>query len=393
MLMVEVFMLQPIFLELLLFSNNYYDSNSPQNNRIPILTDRKVEGKRSIVFHATSGAVKRVWFLVKNRTFVHPDPTTKWVYYTPVFSFFGKNKKELEEEVETMKKIDGHLKEVGGSTRNLAVRAREYKNLISKKYTVKVRRASGGDFEKKIRDIKTSLNQRIKFGLNLLSGFKNLHQANFVYGDPKPENCLIYNNRSNNDRENLKIADFGKAKKVESDRVLSYKGNTRFAPPEGTLSKSGDVYGAALILIRNFEEEIFKNEKDNSKTSLYTVPNQDFDAKASDKLRGVERFVVEHKAFLAGNPGVSLSSLMKRKKMGKLTDIEMKAQQTAMHDYITLLQFRLENTNLKSKAKGLCDLLKDMTKANLKSENSFRIDIQEALQRYRDWEKLPSHIK
>jgi len=48
--------------------------------------------------------------------------------------------------------------------------------------------------------------------------------------------------------------------------------------------------------------------------------------------------------------------------MGKLTDVETNAQQTGMHNCITLLQFRLENTDLKSKAKGLCDLPKEMSK-------------------------------
>jgi len=351
---------------------NFSSHSSVKSNELESI-NQKVKHTSKRVFNFTRGAVKKVWGVGKkvNNIFV---PEGKHVYYTAVFSFFNKNKKELQQEVKIMKTIERKVRINKGSTEHLAVGAKVIAKGIGKKYTVRVDRAKS-DFEKKITSPTTTLGDRLRFGKHFLSGIRYLHEANFAYDDMKPENCLIYENKKG--VEVLKISDFGKTKYLKDKKSMPYKGNTRFAPPEGKLSKKGDVYSAALVLIRNFEEEFLK-DKTNTRSSLITPPKEQFDRAASKKLRGIEKYLVEHKASLASNPGKSLSGAKKRWKMDKLSRKEMKVQEQAVHTYINALVTKLSKTELgEEKAKKFGNLLRGMTSANSRkrptSSNALRI--------------------
>lgn len=120
----------------------------------------------------------------------------------------------------------------------------------------------------------------------------SLNQAEYASGDVKPENCLIYTDDSGN--RSLKVSDFGQTRKV-GDGTKTYMGNLRFSPPEGVLSVKGDSWGAALVLIRSFEELITDN---NGDPLIEIEPANKEDRPATQGRRGVEKFIVEHKVFL-----------------------------------------------------------------------------------------------
>jgi hypothetical protein len=219
------------------------------------------------------GAIKIVW-VDRSKISASGENLSKTVFYTPVDSFFGGNERELKEEVKKMQAIQAKLDET--SIEHLAVNVREVDKAerIKGKYTLEVDIAST-DFEKKMRTSDISMDERIKLGGHLLQGLQALHKADYVHGDMKPENCLIYKNETG---EVLKMSDFGKAKELGNNHA-PYSGNTRFAPPEGQVSKKSDVYGAAMVLIRNLEEPLLGKEK-----TLISIKPEDMDMPASEAV-------------------------------------------------------------------------------------------------------------
>lgn len=305
------------------------------------------------------GAAKIVW--VKRSSIPSTMGTREEdnkVYYTAVDSVTRAKEQELKQEFGKMQSIKQRLSSQPKSLMHLFVEAEEQPetNRIHQNFTLKVDRASC-NFEKKLCHSQTSLAERIILGSHLLNGLANLHTADFVHGDIKPENCLIFEQEGQNI---LKLSDFGKAEEMPDKKTGLYSGNTRFAPLEGKLSKKGDVYGAALILIRNFEEACLINEK---KTSLLEVNKNDFDIAASDELRGIEKYVVEHKAFLACNEKWNLDEFRRRIQMNIRSEDDKQEQTTALYNYIDVLQEKLEGYHYLSstQAQALCSLLKQMT--------------------------------
>ncbi len=357
-----------------------------ENANIPIQTDKVGTRLLLDVEQINQGAVKIVWAIKKSdlppsgQDSLSADQS-KNAYYTPVYSFLKTNEKELKREFETMKEIKKELEKKGLSIAYLAVNAEEVPEELKIKgeYTLKVNLADGGNFEDKLRD-NTPLQEKIALGGHLLAGLAALHETGRAYGDIKPENFMIYGNT-------LKIGDFGKTVKVE-DGTTNYKGNTRYAPPEGVLSKKGDVYGAALVLIRMFEESYLKSKGVNSLVELKS-DHPNFDKQAKDSIRGIEKLTVEHKAFPASNPGYSVQGMMRRLTMSSRPVKEREEQSKAVATYIGYLQFYLLNAKtLKLDAKTLkldqIEKLVDLLKAMTTDDMNKRISMAEASRLYHE---------
>jgi serine/threonine protein kinase len=278
-------------------------------------------------------------------------------YYVPQNSFFDQKRKELEEEVETCNKIENDTKHDGKKYLAIDLKPLEKEYRIKNLYSVETSKAKG-DLEKNIQT-PIGLSTRIKYGFQYLMGLAALHDSNHSYGDTKPENCLTY------DSEDIKISDFGKAKEAKEDKPQKYTGNMRFAPPEGQQSKAGDVYSGGLLLIRILEEEYLQGTSD----PLITVNKDDLDVHGSDKVRGVEKYMVEHKAFTAcesrGWAGVVRSCFRRVFKLGKLTEGEKAQQKTALDLYIAQLTTKLKGNDIsEKKCEDLKNLLMQMTDPN-----------------------------
>lgn len=315
------------------------------------------------------GSIKIVWvkrskIVPSGKDGLSQEVQSKSVYYTAINSFFGGALRELRSEFEKMKAIVSKLGGLSNCT-HLAVEAKEVdsEEQIKGEYTIEVEEAST-NFEKKMRDPRTPWVERVQFGSNFLKGLSNLHLADYAHGDMKPENCLIYEKERGN---LLKLSDFGKTKELKDGETAIYSGNMRYAPPEGVQSKKGDVYSAALILIRNFEEEFLKYNL-NPSSSLVKIEDKDIDIVASPDLRGVEKYVVENKNFLACNEGFDFDTFKRRIIMGIPSATDMENQTTAIHHYIDALQEKLKDDQDKrlpmDKIEALCDLLKNMTIAD-----------------------------
>lgn len=269
------------------------------------------------------------------------------VYYTPVKTFFGSREKSLKAEYKILKDIKDNLH--GKDIKNLALNAEEVE--IGGRFALKVDK--GSDFEDEIKKNTPTLEQRVKFGKEYISGMKELHDAGFAYGDIKPENCLLM-------KGEVKISDFGKSRNVGEGKK-PYTGNMRFAPPEGSLSKKGDVYGAALVLIRIFEESVITQNE----SLLPAEDKEEFEP--LEERRGIERYILEHKAFQAIEPRgwKGKVELMKRRAKAVILSKNEKEKQTeALNQYIIELGERLEGKLQERRANDLVNLLLDMTNGN-----------------------------
>lgn len=188
-------------------------------------------------------------------------------------------------------------------TRYLAVDFEKESRLYGKK-TWSLPRAEK-NLESAIRKSKYSWNWNTNLGLarQLLEGFSHLHTAGYVHGDPKLENMLLY--ETGTGRE-VKIADWGQAKKMSEKERRIYLGNKRHMPPEILNSRKGEVFGVGLMLVRLFEEELLQDQekRDGGAAMLLKPKGGWIDAKKADRLRhdtdqkrrrkGIERFLAMH---------------------------------------------------------------------------------------------------
>lgn len=312
------------------------------------------------------GAVKIVW--IKN---AFNSEGSDRAYYTPkggVKGFLLSRESELRSEVRKMQYIDSMLQDLpDANTNHLAITVKEMtgKERIHGKYTLEVEKADT-DFLKWLQSKEPSREDRVELGGHFLNGLANLHRAGLAYGDMKPENCLIYTDKDGN--QILKLSDFGKAEIVENDEELPYTGNTRFVPIEFRQSKRGDLPPAAMTLIQNLEEVYLQEE---GVSSLIPIPetSPDFDMAATSKFRGIEKYVVEHRAFFASsNSGNSPSNILRRKKAQTSipTETQKLAYKNAMNSYIDALNKKMHADPAINdrQADQLCALLKNMTDPN-----------------------------
>lgn len=104
------------------------------------------------------------------------------------------------------------------------------------------------DFMKKNKDFfKNEPNLRV-FVEKLLNIVAYLHDQKVVHRDIKPANLLI-----SNDGKNLKLIDFGVAKRISDlDITFSPQGDSRFRCPEGVLegffNEKCDIWGCSLVI-------------------------------------------------------------------------------------------------------------------------------------------------
>ena len=330
------------------------------------------------------GADKLV--LVREENVVR-DPNTKKitkikgdeVYYVPLRKWCFSKEKSVLKEMKRMKEIETHLKP---ELKKYLALEHEKKIVpeLSGFHVFKVGRAAGdlesfimrappaNEQSKPMENTKQTLeiNQRTKLVKDYLNGLKALHSVGYAYGDIKPENSLVYQDSEGN--LSLKIADFGKSRKVD-DKNGAYRGNLRFAPPEVALSKKGDVYSSAIVMIRALEEGLQDRDK-----PLFNLAESRKEASALTKRRGIEKLMVEHPAFVGLDETSLQSKLLKRLprqlylKLRGVPERVKQEQQKVLHVYIDNLCERLEGdkTITKNQKKQLGELLKSMVETNPK---------------------------
>ncbi len=300
----------------------------------------------------------------------------KDVVYTAKFG----HGKELREEVGLMHTVAKVLEKAGVPAKNLALRAEVAKGIMKgffggtkRVYAVITDVANGaleGFFNK--ADLRSEFNQDVCKQCigDLLGGLSQLQKAGYVTGDLKPDNLLLY--KKDEGGYLLKLSDFGKSKKVDGNGNITgkYSGNPRFAPPESTRGKGGsygvkgDVYAAGLCMVRMLEELVLDSDRG---AMVLNVAEQDIDSGGSPKSgrRGVERFILQHKAFSASD-----GSLRKNTRRNYTLNEEVRAnREKALGAYVDELMTKLSEKKLFSQdeqKEALADLLKGMLKSNPK---------------------------
>ncbi len=328
-------------------------------------------------------------------------------FYAPVKTFWKSREKNLRAEKKTYDAIN---KKSESEPQHLATKTDEIE-LIGQsgkaRYGLKVPFAEGGNFEDKIQE-NLNIETRIEFGRQYLEGMTELQNAGFIYGDIKPENCLIYGTGKD---QTLKIADFGKTSEIKTNKKTrkeipqKYSGNIRFISPEGKLSTKGEVWGAALVLIRNFEEQVLDKNRNTSLWGEVEEAQKDEFIKTWEKVeegkyknerirnkRGIERFVIEHEAFQA-TAGSGWSTLLRRAKLMNLSQDEKLFQKQVLDRYIKLLAKQLKEQKVieEDKVDQFVNLLDHMTQI----DPDQRPKMEDALETYdkifpRKNESIPS---
>jgi len=270
------------------------------------------------------------------------------VFQVPQKSFLGQCRKNIQKEVDFAQTIVA----ANVDTTNLAVDVKEAKPRRGWQMS-----EAEGNLEKKIR-ASHSWDACKSYVKGFVSGIKNLHAAGCIHGDVKLENILLFL------KNIVKLADFGKGTKVSGDAPAGiYSGNTRYGPPEGVKSKSGDVYGAGIALIRMVEEQFL-----NGKTSLIPVHETIRKIPPADKeRRGIEKYILD-------SPEFSRSYEQKGTILGKIKDFQARLRTQsgidnktlgfevdAMNRYIKVLGSQLDSKIAPEKARTLELLLRAMT--------------------------------
>ncbi len=347
-----------------------------------------------------SGKAKQVWkHSVKNDV----------AYFTPIKSGFfsavyNAKEAEIREEVKTVQSIKRSLKNASPSEdieeTNLALELEELHgpDRIGGQYTVKTSRASS-DLEKSVRDQGSLVRfpKSAELGLEILNGMNTLHKAGFVHGDIKLENVLVYHKDGT---LHAKISDFGKTKPLKDGANIMNTGNPRYAAPEGRLSKQGEVYSTAIMLIRTLEGE-FLNEKEDA---LIPIDTKKLDrTESACNTQGIEKFLVLNKHCVQTSAKKVIGKIRYwfrsvTKMVGIRGKEELGLAQQEVSLYIDALIKRLENAyanggNDTKKRQALRDL-KSLLERMTDSDPSKRPTMQKAYLEYKgvleklDLEKL-----
>ena len=85
----------------------------------------------------------------------------------------------------------------------------------------------GGDLQKGIREKSLSPKRALQYIEQVCAGLRHAHRHNVIHRDIKPQNLLL-----TEDRETVKIADFGVARIHSSDSPITRVGTNIYAPPE-----------------------------------------------------------------------------------------------------------------------------------------------------------------
>lgn len=352
-------------------------------NKIKGSVKNRFSSNASSFTKVASGADKVVW--VRKNAFSASDGESAKAFYTPKKTFLFSREKELKAEVEIYDKIQRRIDDIHGEkddfTCRLAIKHEklEGKDRIKGKYTIQVDKAIS-DLENAIKKIDDDgkpmlgVADRLNLDLNQREGIAQLHEIGMISGDAKLDNVLVYPEIENQDdpeaksKFHAKISDFGRALECDGTTQLVNKGNTRTVDPSGKVSQKGDVWAAAINTIRILEESLVKEKGD--KPEIVSVDKKDRDSKAHESRRGVDKFILEHKAFSAlENKGTGIGRLKNagRRLMNKKPSDELKqTRQDLMRVYTRELMQRLVNEGKISGNQGekLCEML----------EQSFDVD-------------------
>lgn len=299
---------------------------------------------------------------------VYEDKNSEqFVYYTPVKGIFekifGRKKTEIRDEVRVAKEVTKVLSQRGFNFHKESHIATDLKEIrgaynLKGKYVVQARKAGEGgkrtDLEKLIRE-EVPFTVRLDFCEQTLKGVVNLHQAGFVHGDLKGDNILHFRERQTDGemKSILRIADFGKSRRVgEIDSVL-HTGNPRFAAPEGRTSKKAEVFSSALLLVRTLEEEVLRKEG----KEMIISPDQVKSDQKGEGLRGIEKFVVINDKCLQTN-AKNLSGKVRliRGIVKAIRDVRGEKEKTTSNEvrkYIEALFSQLKENKSVHEIKGL----------------------------------------
>ena len=130
----------------------------------------------------------------------------------------------------------------------------------------------GGDLARACREKSLSLTQSLFYLEQVCAGLGHAHKNGVIHRDIKPQNLLL-----TEDRQTVKIADFGVARMSQSDSPITRVGTNMFAPPEhspmnagntGTLTvteltPAADIYSlakSAYVLITCESPRFFSNQ-------------------------------------------------------------------------------------------------------------------------------------
>jgi len=284
----------------------------------------------------------------------------KWENQVFIAPIKANRNRLVKEEYDLMDQIRLALDKHPDEETNLALAFKRVKMADGKEYYVMEKGISNA--EKAIRDPSLPFEMRLSYCSQVINGLLNLHNTERVHGDLKPENLLLFPGHL------LRIADFGRSKVVDGNNPAGrYEGNTRFGPPEGELSKAGDVYGAGLVMMRILEEAVLKGEG-----SLIDVDKKIKKSPAAhDSRQGVERYILEEPAFMrsfetkeTGWGGKLKDGAARAATIGGLIGKKtLKTEEAALNRYIAkLCEALVKNSSLtKSQAADLELLLRDMT--------------------------------
>lgn len=176
-----------------------------------------------------------------------------------------------------------HRRQFYASRNHLALSLREVQpaERVDRQYTLASPRATG-DLERILAEQREtlSLQDRLDYAKQVVQGFLSLHRAGVVHGDPKPDNVLYVEG-------NLVLADFGK---TASPHGGLHTGNLRYVAPELACTFKGEVFSAALLMIRILEDGFLTKER--SMLASVMSPKH----KPSAGRQGIEQFLIMNPA-------------------------------------------------------------------------------------------------
>ncbi len=147
--------------------------------------------------------------------------------------------------------------------------ARDLRNMIF--HYLVLEYLPGGDLARACREKSLNLSKALFYLEQVCAGLGHAHKMDIIHRDIKPQNLLL-----TEDRQTVKIADFGVARMSQSDSPITRVGTNMFAPPEhspmfsgntGTLTVSeltpaADIYSlakSAYVLITCESPRFFTN--------------------------------------------------------------------------------------------------------------------------------------
>ncbi|MGI8639607.1 MAG: protein kinase domain-containing protein [Pyrinomonadaceae bacterium] len=130
----------------------------------------------------------------------------------------------------------------------------------------------GGDLARACREKSLSLSRALFYLEQVCAGLGHAHKNGIIHRDIKPQNLLL-----TEDRQTVKIADFGVARMSQSDSPITRVGTNMFAPPEHSpffaentttltvteLTPAADIYSlakSAYVLITCESPRFFTNQ-------------------------------------------------------------------------------------------------------------------------------------